>query len=60
MLAAIGRYIDGVGVPLGGAGSVGPGTEALTSKGLVAMQAARRMQEQAMAEQMEAEEGGHA
>jgi len=55
-LAAIDRFIDSVGVPLGGAGAVGPGTEALTSKGLVAMQAARRLQEQALADMAAASE----
>jgi len=56
-LAAIDRFIDGVGLELGGAASVGPGTEALSSQGLVAMQAARRQQEQAMAEQMGVADG---
>lgn len=42
--------MNSMGVPLGGAGAVGPGTEALSSKGLVAMQAARRLQEQALAD----------
>ena len=37
-LAAIDRYMGSLGVQLGGAGSVGPGTEALTTRGLVAMQ----------------------
>jgi len=51
-LAAIDRHIASLGVQLGGAGSVGPGTEALSSKGLVAMQAARRAAEAAAAEAM--------
>eukprot|EP00962_Isochrysis_galbana_P055058 scaffold26725_cov112-Isochrysis_galbana.AAC.4 len=41
-LAAIDRLIDADGVPLGGAAATGPGTEALSSAGLVALAAARR------------------
>ena len=49
-LAAIDRYADSLDVPLGGAGSSGPGTEALSSAGLVALAAARRQAEAAAAE----------
>ena len=49
-LAAIDRLLAAEGVPLGGAGSAGPGTEALSSKGLVALAAARRLAEQQAAE----------
>ena len=48
-ISAIERYADALGKPLGGAGSSGPGTEALSSKGLVALAAARRQAEEAMA-----------
>uniref|UniRef100_X5DCN9 Methyltransferase domain-containing protein n=1 Tax=Tisochrysis lutea TaxID=1321669 RepID=X5DCN9_9EUKA len=41
-LAAIDRLIDADGIPLGGAAASGPGTEALSSAGLVALAAARR------------------
>ena len=54
-LAAIDRYADALGRPLGGAGSSGPGTEALSSSGLVALAAARRQAEEAAAA---AAEGG--
>ena len=50
-LTAIDRYVDALGKPLGGAASSGPGTEALSSAGLVALAAARRAAEQAAAEQ---------
>jgi len=53
-IAAIDRYVDAIGKPLGGAASSGPGTEALGSAGLVALAAARRQAEQAAAEQAEA------
>ncbi len=49
-ITAIDRFVDAMGKQLGGAGSSGPGTEALTSKGLVALAAARRAAEQAAAE----------
>ena len=45
-LPAIDRYMDALGKPLGGAGSSGPGTEAQSSKGLVALAAARRQAEE--------------
>lgn len=45
-LTAIDRYSESLGKPLGGAGSSGPGTEALSSKGLVALAAARRQAEE--------------
>ena len=45
-IAAIDRYLDAVDKPLGGAGSSGPGTEALSSAGLVALAAARRQAEE--------------
>jgi len=48
-LAAIDRYVHALDVPLGGAGSSGPGTEALSSSGLVALAAARRQAEEAAA-----------
>ena len=48
-ISAIERYADSLGKPLGGAASSGPGTEALSSKGLVALAAARRQAEEAMA-----------
>jgi len=50
-IAAIDRYVDALGTSLGGAASSGPGTEALSSAGLVALAAARRQAEQAAAEQ---------
>jgi len=53
-LAAIDRAIAASGKPLGGASSSGPGTEALSSSGLVALAAARRAAEQAAAEQQAA------
>jgi len=53
-LAAIDRAIASSGKPLGGAGSSGPGTEALSSAGLVALAAARRAAEEAAAEQQAA------
>ena len=46
-LAAIDRYSDALGTALGGAASSGPGTEALSSSGLVALAAARRQAEAA-------------
>jgi len=49
-IAAIDRYAQSLDVPLGGAGSSGPGTEALSSGGLVALAAARRQAEAAAAE----------
>ena len=49
-IAAIDRYVHALDVPLGGAGSSGPGTEALSSAGLVALAAARRQAEAAAAE----------
>jgi predicted O-methyltransferase YrrM len=52
-LAAIDRYVDSLGKPLGGAGSSGPGTEALSSSGLVALAAARRQAEAAAAPPVE-------
>jgi hypothetical protein len=55
-ITAIDRYADALGKPLGGAGSSGPGTTALSSKGLVALAAARRQAEEAMA--AAAAEGG--
>ena len=54
-LASIDRYVDALSRNLGGAAATGPGTEALTSKGLVALAAARRQAEAAYAEQLEAE-----
>ena len=48
-IAAIDRYVHSLDVPLGGAGSSGPGTEALSSAGLVALAAARRQAEEAAA-----------
>jgi len=54
-IAAIDRYVHALDVPLGGAGSSGPGTEALSSSGLVALAAARRQAEAAVAA---AAEGG--
>jgi len=45
-LAALERYEESLGRQLGGAGSSGPGTEALSSKGLVALAAARRQAEE--------------
>merc|ERR1719488_146105 len=48
-IAAIDRYAASLDVELGGAGSSGPGTEALSSSGLVALAAARRMAEEAAA-----------
>jgi len=54
-IAAIDRAISASGMPLGGAGSSGPGTEALSSAGLVALAAARRAAEQAAAEQLAVE-----
>jgi len=54
-IAAIDRAISASGKPLGGAGSSGPGTEALSSAGLVALAAARRAAEQAAAEQLAVE-----
>ena len=53
--AAIDRYLDSLGAQLGGAGSSGPGTEALSSKGLVALAAARRQAEAAAAAAAEAD-----
>ncbi len=49
-IAAIDRYVHALDVPLGGASSSGPGTEALSSAGLVALAAARRLAEAAAAE----------
>lgn len=48
-IAAIDRWVEALDVPLGGAGSAGPGTEALSSAGLVALAAARRQAEEAAA-----------
>lgn len=48
--AAIDRYLDSLGAPASAAGSSGPGCEALTSQGLVALAAARRYAEQVAAE----------
>jgi len=48
-ISAIDRYVGALDVPLGGAGSAGPGTEALSSSGLVALAAARRQAEAAAA-----------
>lgn len=48
-MAAIDRFTDAWGVPLGGAASTGPGMEALSSKGLVALAAGRRAAEEAAA-----------
>ena len=45
-LAALDRYLSAIDVPLGGAGAVGPGIEALSSSGLVALAGARRAAEQ--------------
>ena len=53
-IAAIDRYVHALDVPLGGAGSSGPGTEALSSAGLVALAAARRQAEAAQAAAAEA------
>ena len=55
-IAAIDRYVDAIGKPLGGAASSGPGTEALSSAGLVALTAARREAEAAAAAQQAAAE----
>ena len=48
-ISAIDRYTQSLDVQLGGAGSSGPGTEALSSSGLVALAAARRQAEAAAA-----------
>ena len=48
-MSCVCRYAGSLGTPLGGAGSSGPGTEALSSKGLVALAAARRQAEEAAA-----------
>jgi len=49
-LAALERLVDSLDSPLGGAAVSGPGTEALSSMGLVALAAARRAAEEAAAE----------
>ena len=49
-VAAIDRFLEALDTPLGGAGSSGPGTSALSSSGLVALAAARRQAEAAAAE----------
>ncbi len=41
-MASLDRLLSSEGVPLGGAAATGPGTEALSSAGLVALAAARR------------------
>ena len=46
-LAAIDRVLEAQGTALGGAGVSGPGTEALTSSGLIALGAQRRNAEEA-------------
>mmetsp|Transcript_16845 Transcript_16845/g.27945 ORF Transcript_16845/g.27945 Transcript_16845/m.27945 type:complete len:450 (+) Transcript_16845:77-1426(+) len=48
-LSAVERLIDASGVPLGGAASNGPGSEALSSAGLVALAAARKAAQEAAA-----------